>query len=161
MPTPDLLQQISGMIKRGRVKKTWNQTQLATHAGVSYTVVQGIEQGLRAPNVRTVMLLLRALELEPMLVLLDESGTPSFSPEQWETLQSIADAPVPEPDEPDESSNPGGLSTVEEDRIYAEEFRKIYPDPTHVAARTFLEEHPDMAEAIRRHQQLTLPQGAR
>ena len=77
----DFLRQIAGQVKAGRQRRGWSQVQLAAHAGLSLVVVQGVEQGIRLPNVRSIQKMIGALGGDPVFDVVWDPQPPSLSAE--------------------------------------------------------------------------------
>ena len=52
-------------LRRLRLAREWNQTELAYHAGLAPSVISQIENGKRDPTARTLRKLAKALEVDP------------------------------------------------------------------------------------------------
>jgi len=130
----DLSQQLSEIVKTWRARRKWNQVQLSAASGVSLTVVQGVEQETQLPNLRTLNRLAHALGIE--LRLTASAPTEASSEEEASPTQEESE---------DERLREGDVMIVQA-------FRRRFPDPEHVAARSYAEEYPDVAAALARHE---------
>lgn len=59
----------AAQIRAARALLGWNQTELATAAGIAVSSVKNIEGGMTEPNPRTIIALQKALEAAGVLLL--------------------------------------------------------------------------------------------
>lgn len=61
--TPKLVLALGQALRAERAKRDWSQEELAARANLDRTYLSGVERGLRAPNIRSLVKLAAALDM--------------------------------------------------------------------------------------------------
>lgn len=110
-------ERIAALIRTGRIRKGWNQADLAQRAGISRSTLIHLERGTgRAPHISTLRKLAQALDLAPEQLL----AAPAAPPPAQDDRRSLS-SPVAF----DWATNPALQQAAE---LYPDRFAGLSPD---------------------------------